>query len=229
MMMNMKRRLLTFIVAVLSCLQLSAQVDTLTSQMSMMPQRWNLPYYYGLHQGLNVSLSASVIAGFGKHAPKGAGFAQSLQTTYLTPLTPKLTLMAGGFVNNLNWGGINARNAGIYGELSYQFNEHWEAHVYGQKNITGNTGFISGLYGGYGYDYGLWPMAFGGNPIYGGYMGGVDRIGAGVRYMPNPSMSVEVNVEQVWLPNQTYAPTTGGNFHQQVSSFGSQHAMPTQK
>ena len=88
---------------------------------------------------------------------------------------------------------------------------------------------MSGLYGGYGYDYGLWPMAFGGNPIYGGYMGGVDRIGAGVRYMPNPSMSVEVNVEQVWLPNQTYAPTTGGNFHQQVSSFGSQHAMPTQK
>ena len=75
-------------------------------------------------------------------------------------------------------------------------------------------------------DYGQWHSV---EIIYGGYMGGVDRIGAGVRYMPNPSMSVEVNVEQVWLPNQTYAPTTGGNFHQQVSSFGSQHAMPTQK
>ena len=225
----MIKRLLTCIVATVCCLQLSAQVDTLTHRMSVMPQRWSMPYYYGLHQGLNVSLSASVMAGFGKHAPKGAGFAQSLQATYLTPINNKLSLMVGGYISNLNWGDLNARYAGIYGELSYQFNEHWEAHVYGQKNITDNTGFISGLYGGYGYDYGLWPMAFGGNPIYGGYMGGVDRIGAGVRYMPNPSLSFEVNVENVWLPNQPYLPSTGGDFHQQVNSFGSQHGMPTQK
>ena len=191
---------------------------------------WRHPYYWGLHQGLNVSLSASVIAGFGKHAPHGAGFAQNLQATYLTPLSPKLTLMVGGYVNNLNWSSLNARNAGLYGELSYQFNEHWEAHVYGQKNISGNTttGFIPGLYDGYGYGYGLWPMAFGGSPLNGGYLGGVDRIGAGVRYMPNPSMSIEVNVEQVWLPNQPYMPNMG-NMHDQVNSFGQRHAMPTQK
>ena len=203
------------------CLQLSAQVDTLTHRMSVMPQRWSMPYYYGLHQGLNVSLSASVMAGFGKHAPKGAGFAQSLQATYLTPINNKLSLMVGGYISNLNWGDLNARYAGIYGELSYQFNEHWEAHVYGQKNIAGNTGFIPGL-----YSAGYWGSGF---PPYWGGAGAVDRIGAGVRYMPNPSLSFEVNVENVWLPNQPYLPTTGGDFHQQVNSFGSQHGMPTQK
>ena len=224
---DMLKRLLTCIIAVLTCLQVSAQVDTLSRQMSLVPQRWCMPYYYGLHQGLNVSLSASVMAGFGKHAPKGAGFAQSLQATYLTPINNKLSLMVGGYLSNMNWGGLNERYAGVYGELSYQFNEHWEAHVYGQKNLTGNTGFISGLYGGYGY--GIWPMGFGGRPLGSSYLGGVDRIGAGVTYMPNPSMSIEVNVEQVWLPNQPYVPTMGGDFHQQVNNFGSQHGMPTQK
>ena len=217
----MIKRLLICIVAAMCCLQLSAQVDTLTHRMSVMPQRWSMPYYYGLHQGLNVSLSASVMAGFGKHAPKGAGFAQSLQATYLTPINNKLSLMVGGYISNLNWGDLNARYAGVYGELSYQFNEHWEAHVYGQKNIAGNTGYLPGL-----YSAGYWGSGF---PPYLGGAGAVDRIGAGVRYMPNPSLSFEVNVENVWLPNQPYLPSTGGNFHQQVNSFGSQHGMPTQK
>ena len=110
------------------------------------------------------------MAGFGKHAPKGAGFAQSLQATYLTPINNKLSLMVGGYISNLNWGDLNARYAGIYGELSYQFNEHWEAHVYGQKNIAGNTGYIPGLYSG-----GYWGS---GLPPYWGGAGAVDRIGA---------------------------------------------------
>ena len=116
-----------------------------------------------------------------------AGFAQSLQATYLTPLTPKLTLMAGGYVNNLNWGGINARNAGIYGELSYQFNEHWEAFIYGQKSFLKPE----------------MPL-----PLY--YMHDVgDRIGAAVRYTPNHTFSVTVSVEgrsePSWLPAMPFA------------------------
>ncbi|MBQ9636716.1 MAG: hypothetical protein IJV36_02310 [Prevotella sp.] len=227
------KKILTIIITLWCCMQLHAQADSLavvsaqpTSNLSVVPTNWHRPYYWGLHQGLNVQLSASVIAAFGKHAPHGAGFAQNLQATYLTPINNKLTLMVGGYVNNLNWSGLNARNAGLYGELSYQFNEHWEAHAYGQKNLSGNTsGFLPGLYGSYGY--GLGPMGMG-SPIYGGYMGGIDRIGAGVRYMPNQSFSVEVNVEQVWLPNQPYVPNMA-NVHDQTSSFGQRHAMPTQK
>ena len=216
---------------------LMAQTDSLRCPVAVVPQQMVRPYYYGLHQGLNVQLSASVMAGFGKYAPKGAGFAQNLQATYLAPLSNKLTIMAGGYVNNLTWGGITARNAGLYGELSYQFDDHWEAHVYGQKNITGtSTGFIPGLYGygryGYaGYGYGMAALMGlpAGNPLDGGYMGAVDRIGAGVRYMPNPTLSIEVNIEQMWLPNQPYMPYTGGDFHQHVSNFGQQHALPTQR
>ena len=141
--------------AVVCCLQVQAQADSLAARQSLVPQQWNMPY--GLHQGLNLSLSASVMAGFGKYAPKGAGFAQSLQATYLTPLTPKLTLLVGGYVGNLNWGRLNSRTAGIYGELSYQFNEHWEAHVYGQKNLLGHQS------GGMGYlgmasGFGTYPL-----------------------------------------------------------------------
>lgn len=217
------KKLLILLTAVVCSMQLHAQTDSLTMPPSLVPQQWCRPYYYGLHQGLNVQLSASVIAGFGKHAPHGAGFAQNLQATWLTPLNPKLTLMVGGYVNNLNWGGLNARNAGLYGELSYQINDHWEAHVYGQKNLSGTTtGFLPGLYG--GYPYGLPSLTM--SPLDGGYMGGVDRIGAGVRYMPNQSVSIEVNVEQVWLPNQPYVPNMG-NMHDQVSSFGQRHALPT--
>ena len=206
-------------------IQLHAQTDSLTAPMSVVPQRWALPYYYGLHQGLNVSLSASVIAGFGKYAPKGAGFAQNLQATYLTSLSPKLSLMVGGYVNNLDWGDFNTRNAGVYGELSYQFNDHWETHVYGQKNIAGNTGFIPGLYGGYG----LWPMGLaGGSPLYGGYLGGVDRLGAGIRFMPSESFSVEVNVGKTWLHNRPYNSNMGG-IHNQVNHFNTQHGMPAKE
>ena len=220
------KKLLSILVAVVASLSLQAQTDSLHRSMSLVPQQWSRPYYYGLHQGLNVQLSASVMAGFGKHSPRGAGFAQNLQATYLAPLNNHLTLMVGGYVNNLNWGGFTARNAGIYGELSYQIDEHWEAHVYGQKNLSGtSTGFIPGLYGGYGpYMYGslFYPM----NPLDGGYMGGVDRLGAGVRYMPNPSLSIEVNVEKVWLPSQPWLPNMG-SVHDQVNSFARQHDMPT--
>lgn len=213
--------------AVVCCLQVQAQADSLAARQSLVPQQWNMPY--GLHQGLNLSLSASVMAGFGKYAPKGAGFAQSLQATYLTPLTPKLTLMVGGYVGNLNWGRLNSRSAGIYGELSYQFNEHWEAHVYGQKNLLGHQS------GGMGYlgmasGFGTYPLPLCGGMEWGtGWGYAADRLGAGVRYMPNKSFSVEVNVEKMWLPSQSYVPTTGGDFHQQVNAFGQQHGMPTQR
>lgn len=148
---------------------------------------------------LHASVDISVVAGFGKNAPKGAGFAQNVNVWYSTSLGRHVWLTAGGYLGHLNWDGINATNAGLYGELGYQFDEHWAAYVYGQKSLVNN-----GCYGYYGYPY------YCGNPYYYGYNDYYgcnpfgDKLGAAVRWTPNKSFSMELSVEKDWLPKPTY-------------------------
>ena len=147
------------------------------------------PFYpYGwsswsLHEGLNVSLGASVFAQFGKHARHGAGFAQNLSAMYAMPLSKdrKWSLALGGFVNNVYWNHSSAREAGLSAVLGYQFDEHWEAFLYGQKSLVSSPGV----------PYPLYDM---------GALG--DRIGAAVRYNVSPSFSVEVSVEHSSMPHR---------------------------
>lgn len=157
-----------------------------------------------LHQGMNASIGLSVMAGFGKNAPKGAGFSQKINATYLTPIGKKAWLAAGGFVNHLNWDGMNVTNGGLYAELGYRFNDHWAAYVYGQKSLVnnGSNGYY-GYNGLYGYP-GLW-----GNPYYYdygyGYMPGYnpfgDKLGAAVQWTPNSKFSFQLSVEKNWYPH----------------------------
>lgn len=139
-------------------------------------------YHYGwggmgtwnLHQGLNASLSASVFAQFGKKANRGAGFAQSISAMYATPLTPRLSLAVGGYLNNVYWSHAPMRDAGLSAVMGYRFDDHWEAYLYGQKSLVESRNIPLPL-----YDMG----ALG------------DRIGAAVRYQVNPSFSIGVSVE----------------------------------
>ena len=175
-------------------------------------------YSWGLHKGLNFSVDLSAFATFGKHVPHRGGFSQTINATYLTPLTRdnKLWMALGGYVNNINYGGDNYHDGGLYGILGYKFNEHWEAYVYGQLSIANN---YNSLYGGYGYGrygspwgYGMYPWGYGmigrgmGYGIMpGGYgMGvpGANVLGAGVRYT-NKNFSLGINVEGVWYDNRT--------------------------
>lgn len=169
---------------------------------------------WGLHSGLNVQLGASVFAQFGKGARGGAGFQQNIALMYAMPVTDKLSVAVGGYLNNTNYGGDNWRDAGLQAVVGYRFNEHWEAYVYGQKSITNNIGqrLSRALYDGYyspGY-YGPGMGAFGGfsrnffgMPSYSAYdLSGIgDRIGATVRYNFNNNMSIEVSVENRWIPS----------------------------
>lgn len=142
--------------------------------------RW--PMYYSLtgfhnwqlHQGMNLSLGASVFAGFGKHAPSGAGFAQSGSGMYAWPLTDKLSLAAGVYFLNANWGGMNLRDVGLSAVLGYRFNERWEGYVYGQKSLMRTK------VPWYFYD----AQELG------------DRIGAAIRYNFSPAFSVQLSVEE---------------------------------
>lgn len=148
----------------------------------------------------HASANLSVMAGFGKGAPHGAGFAQNIDAWYTTPLGNKGWLTAGGYLNHINWDGINATGGGVYAELGYRFDDHWSAYVYGRKSVV-NSGVA-----GYGCYYGY--------PFYGGYYGynGLngynpfgDKLGAAVRWTPNPNFSLQISVEKDWFPKPTSA------------------------
>lgn len=171
-------------------------------------------YGWGLHKGLNLSVDLSVFATFGKHAPHWGGFTQTINATYLTPLTKdnKLWMALGTYLNNINYGGDNFRDGGVYGILGYQINEHWEAYIYGQVSVANNYNSIYNRYAGYGpYGYGrygMYPGAWGMGVMPGGYgMGaaGANVLGAGVRYT-NKNFSIGVSVEGNWY-NTPKTPT----------------------
>lgn len=168
---------------------------------------------WSLHRGLNVQIGASVFAQFGKGAHSGAGFQQNIALMYAMPVTDRLSVAVGGYLNNINYAGGNWHDAGLSAVLGYRFNEHWEAYIYGQKSLSNNVGnrfrysMYDGYYGGY---YGPGMGGFGGfsrnffgMPAYSVYdmsnMG--DRIGATVRYNVNNNLSIEVSVENRWLPS----------------------------
>lgn len=139
------------------------------------PMSYSLAGYqnWDLHQGLNMSLGASVFAGFCKYAPSGAGFAQNVSGMYALPFNDKLSLAFGGYFLNADWGGRNLRDAGLNAVLGYKFNDHWEAYLFGQKSLMSPK--VPWPY----YD----PMEFG------------DRLGAAVKYNFNPSFSIQLSVE----------------------------------
>lgn len=101
-------------------------ISNLTNSLS-----YPLGYGWGLHKGLNLSVDLSAFATFGKNVPHRGGFTQTIDATYLTPLTKdnKLWLALGTYINNVNYGGDSYHDGGVYGILGYQFNEHWEAYV----------------------------------------------------------------------------------------------------
>jgi hypothetical protein len=150
---------------------------------------------------LHGSVGLSVMAGFGKGAPKGAGFAQDINLDYTMPLGKRGWLTVGGYMNHLNWSGMNSTSAGLYGELGYQFDDHWSAYIYGQKSLA-NSGYSYPYYGGYYGGY----YGYGYNGYYGyGYPGGywnADRIGAALRWTPNKNVMLQISVEKEWMPKQ---------------------------
>ena len=80
----------------------------------------------GLHRGLNLSLGASVFAQFGKHARGGVGFSQQISALYAVPLTSRLSLAVGGYMDRVQWHHQTAHDAGLTAVLGYQLRRsHW--------------------------------------------------------------------------------------------------------
>ncbi len=160
------------------------------------PLYWGGWYGWPLHQGLNVNLGASVFAQLGKNAwHKGAGFQQNISMMFAQPITDRLSIAIGGYLNNVSWASDSWRDAGISAIVGYRFNEHWEAYLYGQKSLTNNYQLSPATlrtFGAASYPYLM-------TPLYD--MGAIgDRIGAAVKYNFNPSFSIQLSVEERWMP-----------------------------
>lgn len=142
---------------------------------------WGNAWAWNLHPGLNVNLGTSIFAQFGKHAKGGAGFTQSISALYALPVSNKLTIAVGGYFNNIMWQHTSWRDAGLTAIVGYQFNDRWEAYLYGQKSLTTNRRPMPPA---------LYDMTDTG-----------DRIGAAVKYNLNPNVSFQFSVEGAWMPN----------------------------
>lgn len=140
--------------------------------ISSMPMSYMGWYDWQLHKGMNLSIGANVFTSFGK-GWKGTGFGQNVSGMYALPLTEKLSLAIGGYFHNAYWSNYTVREAGLSAVLDYRFNEHWEGFVYAQKSLLNNK----------------IPM-----PVYDHDLG--DRIGAAIRYHVNPSIWVQLSVEE---------------------------------
>lgn len=149
--------------------------------INMYPSNWGGWHNWELHKGLNLNVGTSVFAQFGKNARHGAGFAQNISAMYAVPLTNKLSVTMGGYLNNIYWAHDNYRDAGLSAVLGYKFNEHWEAYAYGQKSLVNNHN-----------------MPY---PLYDTNNVG-DRIGAAVKYNFNKNASIQISVESHSLPTQ---------------------------
>ena len=135
---------------------------------------WDCWNDWRLHEGLNVSLSASATVGWGKYAL--SGFSQGVSMMYAVPLSPKVSLAIGGYYSHFNLGHTDFNDAGVNAVLGYKMNDRWEAYVYAQKSVV--TPRVP-------------------RPLY-DFTNIGDKIGAEVRYNLSPSTSIGVSV---WFQN----------------------------
>lgn len=95
-----------------------------------------------LHEGFNAQFGMSVSAGLGKHAPKGVGFGQTAAFAYVQPITPKLSVAAGLFASNYDWGAWRRTDVGFGAVVAYEVNDRINLYAYGTKSfLPKNNGF----------------------------------------------------------------------------------------
>lgn len=88
-----------------------------------------------LHEGFNAQFGLSVSAGLGKHSPKGVGFGQTAAFAYVQPITPKLSVAAGLFATNYDWGAWRRTDVGFGAVVAYEVNDRINLYAYGSKSF----------------------------------------------------------------------------------------------
>ncbi|MBW9200511.1 hypothetical protein EVD32_11660 [Bacteroidales bacterium SW299] len=135
-----------------------------------------------LHKGFNASVGLNVTFSPSRYAPSGAGFGQNAAFMYAVPVTDRLSVAAGIYANNFNWGFIDYRNVGFAAVAAFKVNERVSLYAYGNKSFMPKR---SALY------YPLPDFA-------------PDRLGGMVNFKLGESSSISFGVEGVRYPNGYY-------------------------
>ena len=130
---------------------------------------------WDLHKGFNASFGMNVSAGFGKHALHGVGFGQDAAFLYAVPLNSRLSVAAGVYATNMNWGHYSYRNVGIAGIAAFKCTDRITLYGYGNKSLMPKN-----LYAGY-------PL-----PNY-----SPDRIGGMLNFKVGESASFSIGIEGI--------------------------------
>lgn len=88
-----------------------------------------------LHEGFNAQFGLSMSTGLSKHSPRGVGFGQAAAFAYVVPITSKLSVAAGIYANNWDWGSWHRTDVGIAGVVAYEVNERISLYAYGSKSF----------------------------------------------------------------------------------------------
>lgn len=144
----------------------TTQADSASQSSSQSTYDPDYSYYGGLHQGVNVRVDLTAMAGFGSGAPRGAGFGRSIDVIYVSPLRNKWNYTLGLSTAGLNWGGIQYNDVGISGSVNYYPSENVSLALYGYKSLLSNAHHrLPFYYGGitppyFVYDTPFWGSGF---------------------------------------------------------------------
>lgn len=131
-----------------------------------------------LHEGFNAQFSMSLSVGFGKGALKGVGFGQSAAFAYALPLTDRLSVAAGVYADNWDWGPLRLTEGGVAATVAYRLTDAVSVYAYGTKSFFPRHKFPGG-------------NAF---PLF--LRPGGDRIGAMLDFKLGHNASIQVSVER---------------------------------
>lgn len=98
------------------------------------------PFPYGcstweLHQGLNASIGFNLTFSPDKYAPSGVGFGQDAAFMYALPISKRISIAAGLYASNMNWGFLNYKQIGISGAAAFQLTDRISFTAYGTKSL----------------------------------------------------------------------------------------------
>ena len=93
------------------------------------------PFSWRLHQGFNAQLSMNVTSAFGKGAPSGVGFGQSVALAYAAPVSKKVNVAVGMQAQNMDWGNYHHNSVGVSAAVTYRPNDNVYVTGYVVKNF----------------------------------------------------------------------------------------------
>ena len=99
-----------------------------------------------LHKGFNASIGLNMTFSPSKWAPSGVGFGQDFAFMYAVPVSNRLSVAAGLYATNMDWGFLRYRNVGFAGVAAYRLTDKISIYAYGNKSFMPNRpGIVRGI------------------------------------------------------------------------------------